>query len=93
MGTGRVVADLPCVHVNSDAWYGASRKRIYVTGSDTTSVFAQRDSDHYEHVAEVPTAYGAKSSIFVPQLNRLYIAVSSKAKAEAKLALQTYEVQ
>jgi hypothetical protein len=93
MGTGKVVADLPCVDVNSDAWYDATRKRIYVTGSDTASVFAQRDADHYEHVAEVPTAYRAKSSIFVPQLNRLYVAVSSKGKADAKMALQIYEVQ
>jgi DNA-binding beta-propeller fold protein YncE len=93
METGKVVSDMHCVDVNSDAWYDAARKRIYVTGSDTASVFAQRDADHYEHVAEVPTAYRAKSSIFVPQLNRLYIAFSSKGKADAKMALQIYEVQ
>jgi len=45
-----------------------ARKRIYVTGSETASVFEQRDADHYEHIAEVSTAYRAKSSIFVPEL-------------------------
>jgi hypothetical protein len=43
-------------------------------------VFDQQDADHYVHVAEVPTGYRAKTSIFVPELNRLYIAVASKGK-------------
>ena len=91
--TGKVVASLPCVGVNSDMTFDVSRKRIYVTGSETASVFEQRDADHYEHIAEVPTAYRAKSSIFVPDLKRLYVAVSGKGKPEAKLALQIYEAQ
>jgi hypothetical protein len=38
-------------------------------------------------------AYRAKSSIFVPELNRLYIAVSGKGKPDATLELRIYEVQ
>jgi DNA-binding beta-propeller fold protein YncE len=91
--TGHVVTYLPCVGVNSDMWFDAARKRIYVTGSETASVFEQRDADHYVHLAEVPTAYRAKSSIFVPELNRLYVAASGKGKPDAKLALQIYETQ
>lgn len=92
MDTGKVVATLPCVGVNSDMWFDAARKRIYVTGSDTASVFEQQDVDHYEHLAEVPTAYRAKSSVFVPQLSRLYVAASGKGKPGATLALQIYSV-
>jgi DNA-binding beta-propeller fold protein YncE len=91
--TGKVVAFLPCVGMNSDMSFDVSRKRIYVTGSETASVFEQRDADHYEHIAEVPTAYRAKSSIFVPDLKRLYVAASGKGKPDATLALQIYEVQ
>ena len=91
--TGKVVASLPCVGVNSDMSFDVARKQIYVTGSETASVFEQRDADHYEHIAEVPTAYRAKSSIFVPELKRLYVAVSGKGKPDAKLELQVYEVQ
>jgi DNA-binding beta-propeller fold protein YncE len=91
--TGKVVTSLPCVGVNSDMSLDVSRKRIYVTGSDTASVFEQRDADHYEHIAEVPTAFRAKSSIFVPELKRLYVADSGKGKPDAKLALQVFEVQ
>jgi len=91
--TGKAVASLPCVGVNSDMSIDFTRKRIYVTGSDAVSVFEQRDADHYEHIAEVPSAYRAKSSIFVPQLKRLYVADSGKGKPDAKLALQIFEVQ
>jgi DNA-binding beta-propeller fold protein YncE len=91
--TGNVVTSLPCVGVNSDMSFDVARKRIYVTGTEMASVFEQRDADHYEHIAEVPTAYRAKSSIFVPELKRLYVADSGKGKPEAKLALQIFEVQ
>jgi DNA-binding beta-propeller fold protein YncE len=90
--TGKVITSLTCVGVNSDMWFDDSRKRIYVTGSNMASVIQQKDADHYEHVTEVPTAYRAKSSIFVSELNRLYVAVSGKGKPDAKLALQIYEV-
>jgi DNA-binding beta-propeller fold protein YncE len=91
--SGKVVTTLPCVGVNSDMSLDVAQKRIYITGSDTATVIEQRDADHYEHVAEVPTAYRAKSSIFVPELKRLYVADSGKGKPDAKLALQIFEVQ
>jgi hypothetical protein len=74
-------------------WLDVARKRIYVTGSETASVIEQRDADHYEAIAEVPTAYRAKSSMFVPELKRLYIAASGKGKPGAKLQLLIYEAQ
>lgn len=91
--TGKVVTSLPCAPLHDDMWFDASRKRIYVTGSETTTVFEQKDADHYAHLADVPTGFRAKTSILVPELNRMYIAVSGKGKADAKLALQVYELQ
>ncbi len=91
--TGKVVTTLPCVDMNSDMSLDVARKRIYVSGSETVSVFEQRGADHYEHIVEVPTAYRAKTSIFVPELKRLYVADSGKGKPEAKLALQIFEIQ
>lgn len=93
LDSGKVVTALPCVGMNSDMSLDVAHRRIYVTGSETASVFEQHDADHYQHIAEVPTAYRAKSSIFVPQLNRLYVADSGKGKPDAKLALQIFEVQ
>lgn len=91
--TGKVITTLPCAEINDDMWFDRPHKRIYVTGSDTTSVIEQKDADHYEKIADVPTGFRAKTSILVPQLDRLYVAVSGKGKAEAKLAMQIYQVQ
>jgi DNA-binding beta-propeller fold protein YncE len=91
--TGKVVTTLPCAALHDDMWFDVARKRIYVTGSETTTVLEQRDADHYSHIADIPTGFRAKTSIFVPELNRLYIAVSGKGKPDAKLALQIFDVQ
>jgi DNA-binding beta-propeller fold protein YncE len=91
--TGKVVTTLPCSDLNDDMWFDVARKRIYATGTETTTVIAQRGADHYEHVAEVPTGYRAKTSVFVPELKRLYVAVSGKGKPDAQMAMQIYDVQ
>ena len=91
--TGKTVTVLPCAGFNDDMWFDAARKRIYVTGSETTSVFEQQDADHYRSIAEVPTGYRARTSVFVPSLNRLYVAVSATGKPDAKMSLQIYSVQ
>ena len=91
--TGKVVTSLPCTEINDDMSFDLPRKRIYVTGTDKATVFVQHDADHYEHIADVPTGFRAKTSLLVPQLNRLYVAVSGKGKDDAKLAMQIYEIQ
>jgi len=78
--TGKVIATVPCAENSDDMGYDPARKRIYITGDGSASVIKQQDADHYVSVAEVPTGYRAKTSIFVPELNRLYLAVSSKGK-------------
>ena len=90
---GKIVASLTCAPINDDMWFDVARKRIYVTGSETTSVIAQRDADHYDTIAEVPTGFRAKTSLYIPSLSRLYVAVSGKGKQDAQLALQIYQVQ
>ena len=93
MDTGRVVTVLPTAEMDDDMWFDVTRKRFYVTGTETTAVMEQRDADHYSRLADVPTGYRAKTSIYVPELNRLYIAVSGKGKPNPKMALQVYDVQ
>jgi len=91
--TGKVVTALPTAEMDDDMWFDVARKRIYVTGTETAAVMEQRDADHYSRLTDVPTGYRAKTSIYVPELNRLYIAVSGKGKPNPKMALQVYDVQ
>ncbi|MDB6170054.1 MAG: hypothetical protein JWM88_2918 [Verrucomicrobia bacterium] len=93
LDSGKPVSNLPCVGVNSDISRDVARGRIYITGTDTVSVFEQRGPDQYVHLAEVPSAYRAKSSVYVPELNRLYVAASGKNKPGTELALLVFEAQ
>lgn len=57
--------------------FDSAHKRIYVPGAEGyIAVYQQKDADHYELTAKVPTAPGAKTCLLVPELNRLYVAVS-----------------
>src|ERR1700731_538785 len=78
--SGKVVASLPCAENSDDMGFDPVRKRIYITGDGSATVIGQKAAAHYVTIAEVPTGYRAKTSIFVPELNRLYIAVSSRGK-------------
>ena len=98
--SGKIVSILPCASSNDNLIYDRARKRIYITGNQVATVIEQRDRDHYENIGDVPTGYRAKTSLFVPELNRLYVALSGRAKlgsatmkSGAKLAIQIYEVQ
>src|ERR1700680_2972543 len=98
--TGKIVTSLPCAANNNHMMFDAKRKRIYITGTDTTTVIEQHDADHYEQLAEVPTGHRSKTSILVPELNRIYVALSGKdmsgkplLKPGVQMAIKIYEVQ
>ena len=93
--SGKIVTSVPISAFNDDMWFDVARKRIYLSGSETTTVLAQKDADHYEFVADVKTGYRAKTSLYVPQLNRFYAAVSGKFKPEPEqhLAVEVFDVQ
>jgi DNA-binding beta-propeller fold protein YncE len=98
--TGKIVATLPCTAYNDHMIFDALSKRIYITGTETASVIKQRDADHYEDIAEVPTGYRAKTSILIPELNRFYVALSGKdmsgkplLKPGVQMAIQIYQVE
>lgn len=92
---GKIVTSVPISAFNDDMWFDTARKRIYLSGSEITTVLAQKDADHYEFVADVKTGYRAKTSLYVPQLNRFYAAVSGKGQPESEqhLAVAVFDVQ
>lgn len=90
---GDSIAHLPAPARSDDVAFDAKRRRIYVPGGEGyIGVYQQNGPDSYEMIAKVPSAQGAKTCLFVPELNRLYVAVSpGETKNEAKVL--TYEVQ
>jgi DNA-binding beta-propeller fold protein YncE len=74
--SGKEVATAPIAGDVDDVSYDPSRKQLYVScGEGSLVVIHQTDADHYEVSEKLATAPGAKTSLFVPETNRLYLAV------------------
>jgi DNA-binding beta-propeller fold protein YncE len=84
--TGKTVASLSSVGDADDIFYDAKAKRIYVSGGDgAIRVFEQKDANHYKPLGEVSTAEGARTSLFVPETRRLYLAVPNYGTQQAEV--------
>jgi DNA-binding beta-propeller fold protein YncE len=75
--TGKQLESMDTAGRSDGMAFDSVTKRIYVPGGEGyVAVYEQKDGDHYQLVAKVPSAVGAKTCLFVPELNRLYVAVS-----------------
>ena len=55
------------------------------------SVIRQASANRYEPVAKIPTAPGARNSVFVPEWNQLFVAVPGKG--DQKPAVLVFRLQ
>jgi hypothetical protein len=84
--TGKEVASLEIVGDTDDLFYDAALKRIYASGgAGAVTVLQQKDADHYEEIARIPTSARARTSLFVPDLKRLCVAAPHQGKQPAEL--------
>jgi DNA-binding beta-propeller fold protein YncE len=89
--SGKIVANLDSPGDADDIFYDEVRGQIYISGGDGfISVVQQQDADHYKTVAKISTAPGARTSFWVPELNRLYVAVPHRGAQRAEV--RVYEV-
>ena len=74
--SGAVVASVPTVGTLDGLFFDPATRRIYTTGGEGfVDVTQQIDADHYERIARIPTGPIARTSVFVPEWHRLYVAV------------------
>src|SRR5215471_14187947 len=83
--SGAVKASVPCVGMVDDIAYDAKLKRVYVSGDAFVEVVKQDDADHYTSLGKVPGGFRAKTAIFVPELNRYYLAVPGHGGLQAEV--------
>jgi hypothetical protein len=71
---GRVVASTPTCGDADDVFFDIRRKRIYVScGSGEIGIF-QRRGETLDPLPSVKTSLGARTSMFLPDTDRLYVA-------------------
>lgn len=83
------------VDISSDAdevFYDARRRRLYVVcGSGFIDIVEQTDSNHYKPISKVPTAAGARTGLFVPERDALFVAVPHHGSQRAEI--RRYQVK
>ena len=90
--TGRTIASLDCVGDAEDIFYAADRGLIYVSGGEGfIDVFQQISPDNYKLVEKVPTAKRARTSLYVSQWHRLFVAIPGSEGVQPQI--RVYEAE
>ena len=94
--SGKEVADLPTVEGMDGVYFDAAHRWVYVSGGREVGggyvfIYQQKDADHYESIARIPTRAGAGTSFWSPELNRYYVAAPAHDNDEA--AILVFEPQ
>ena len=83
--TGKRELSLETCRDADDVFVDAKRHRLYVScGEGVIDVFGLNDGD-YVRLARIPTASGARTSLFVPANDRLYLAVRATESEPAAI--------
>jgi len=83
---GKVLSDVPCVGDTDDLFYDSQRARVYVTGGEGfLDVFDAPEKGPPTRIARLPTADGARTSLWVPELRRLFVAAPRRNGKDAAI--------
>jgi hypothetical protein len=86
-GTGNILARLPSCGDADDVFFDVKRQRAYVSCGEGAVEVVQREGDAYREIARVPTAAGARTSLYVAELDRLFVAVRATAREPATIRI------
>ena len=82
------VASIATVGGADDMAYDPQRHQIYVSGGEGfVSIIKVEDADHYREIGRLAAGPGAKTSLFVPEFNSIYVAIPAQANQPAVLEI------
>ena len=85
--SGRVIQSLETCGDSDDAFFDAARHRLYVVcGSGSVDVF-EKTATGYRATARTTTRGGTRTGLFVPSLDRLYVAARAGLGRGAELMI------
>jgi len=83
---GKIIADYAISGDTDDLFFDARRKCIYVIcGEGFVDTFAQLSRDQYKPLAKTPTAPGARTGFFSPDLDTLFVAVPHRGNQQPEI--------
>jgi DNA-binding beta-propeller fold protein YncE len=83
---GKLAGSADIAGDTDDLFYDAARKRLYVSGGEGfIDVLQLQPGDRFVRVGRIATAAGARTSLYVPEDNRLYLAVPHRGSQQAEI--------
>ena len=82
---GNVVAKAETCGDADDVFVDARRRRVYVSCGEGVIDVLEPAETGYRRLARVPTVSGARTSLFVPELDRLFVAVRARSNEPAAI--------
>ena len=83
---GKEISAFDIVGDTDDLFFDAARNRLYVSGGEGfIDVFQSDDRNRFTRIMRMPTAAGARTSLFASDLNRLFLAVPHRGGQRAEI--------
>jgi DNA-binding beta-propeller fold protein YncE len=84
--SGKVIAKVNISGDSDDLFYDSKRHRIYaICGAGKIDIIEQADANTYKAVAKIDTANGARTGLFVPERDSLFVAVPHRGSQQAEI--------
>ncbi|MEP7323112.1 MAG: YncE family protein [Saprospiraceae bacterium] len=88
--TGNTISSFPVDSDVDDIFYNSKTKEIYLTcGGGYVDIFKQLDSNTYIFNGKIATHSGARTSLFIPELNSLVVASPTGINRKASILIYT----
>jgi YVTN family beta-propeller protein len=85
MADGKSIAKIETCADVDDIFVDSKRDRVYLSCGAGFIDVVETTGNGYGHAARIPTATGARTSLFVPEMDRLLIAVRASAAGPAAI--------
>src|SRR6266404_499604 len=90
--SGDVVAKIDISGDPDDVFYDRKRHRVYaICGAGKIDIIEQTDANNYKALTKIDTAEGARTGLFVPERDTLFVAVPHRGSQQAEI--RAYRVE
>ena len=90
--SGDVVTSIGISGDPDDVFYDSKRHRIYaICGAGKIDIIEQTDASNYKAITKIDTADGARTGLFVPERDSLFVAVPHRVSQQAEI--RRYQIE
>jgi hypothetical protein len=82
---GELLTQVPTCGDGDDVFFDGKRNRVYISCGDDFLAIVNASGDGLAEVGKIPTRKGARTSLFVRELDRLFVAVRAEGGQPAEI--------